>query len=70
MILILLACVTVVGFLIFGPPLPQSQSYHDFADRRTILDISYFWDVISNSLFLVVGLMGLLEFRDCWLWPC
>ncbi len=63
-ILILVACVVVVLFLIFAPPLSQSQSYHDFADRRTILGIPNFWDVISNLPFLVVGLMGLIRFRD------
>src|ERR1700733_3362432 len=63
-ILILLACILVTAFLVGAPPLRQSQSYHDFADRRTILDIPDFWDVISNSLFLAVGLMGLRKFRD------
>lgn len=61
---IVAACVLVVGFLIWAPPLHQSASYHDFADRRTILDIPDFCDVISNVLFLVVGLMGMLRFRD------
>lgn len=59
-----MACILAAAFLILAPPLPQSQSYHDFADRRTILDIPDFWDVVSNSLFLVVGLMGVLRFRD------
>ncbi len=63
-ILILAAGIAVLLFLIFAPPLPQSESYHDFADRRTILGIPNFWDVISNILFLVVGVMGLLRFRD------
>jgi hypothetical protein len=63
-ILILVACILGTAFLVLAPPLPQSQSYHDFADRRTILDIPDFLDVISNSLFLVVGLMGLLKFRE------
>ncbi|MGB6194693.1 MAG: hypothetical protein WBF42_19670 [Terracidiphilus sp.] len=64
-ILILAAgIIAVVLFLIFAPPLPQSPSYHDFADRRTILGVPNFWDVISNLPFLVVGLMGLLRFSD------
>ena len=62
--LMAVACVLVVSLLIWAPPLHQNVSYHDFADRRTILDIPDFWDVISNALFLVVGLMGLLSFRD------
>lgn len=63
-ILVMAACVATVVFLIFAPPLHQSQSYHDFADRRTILAIPNFCDVISNLPFLVVGLMGLAKFRD------
>lgn len=63
-ILILAASIAVVIFLIFAPPLRQNLSYHDFADRRAILGIPNFWDVISNLLFLVVGLMGLIRFRD------
>jgi len=62
--LILVACILVTALLVSAPPLLQNQSYHDFADRRTILDIPNFWDVSSNSLFLVVGLMGLLRFRE------
>jgi hypothetical protein len=63
-ILILMACALVTSFAVLAPPLLQSPSYHDFADRRTILDIPDFWDVISNSPFLVIGLMGLFKFRD------
>jgi len=51
-------------FLLLVPPLHQDQSYHQFADRRTILGIPNFWDVISNFLFLIVGAMGLVSFRD------
>src|SRR5262249_50850317 len=35
-----------------------------FADQRTLLGIPNFWDVISNLPFFVVGLIGLLAFRD------
>jgi Ceramidase len=58
------ACVAVALFLILAPPLHQSQSYHDFADQRTILGIPNFWNVISNLPFLVVGLAGITKFRD------
>jgi len=45
----------MVIFLILMPPLPQDQSYHSFADRRTLLQIPNFWDVVSNLPFAVVG---------------
>jgi hypothetical protein len=51
-------------FLFVVPPLRQDQSYHAFADRRTILGIPNFWDVVSNFPFIIVGLMGLIAFRD------
>src|SRR5215468_7100824 len=43
---------------------PQDQSYHQFADQRTIFGISNFWNVVSNLPFLAVGAVGLRRFRD------
>lgn len=53
-----------VIFLLLVPPLHQDPSYHRFADRRTILGVPNFWDVISNFPFLIVGAIGLVTFRD------
>jgi hypothetical protein len=63
-IAILLIGVAIVFFLVVAPPLHQDQSYHAFADRRTILGIPNLWDVISNLPFLIIGVIGLLTFRD------
>jgi hypothetical protein len=46
------------------PPIPQDQSYHQFADQRAILGIPNFWNVVSNLPFLAVGAAGLWRFRD------
>ncbi|HMF89433.1 MAG TPA: alkaline phytoceramidase [Candidatus Angelobacter sp.] len=62
--LAVLSVAAIALFLLLVPPLHQDQSYHGFADRRTILGVSNFWDVISNLPFAVVGLMGLFAFRD------
>ncbi|CAF1179848.1 unnamed protein product [Rotaria sordida] len=52
----------------FVPPVPQSQSYHSFADRRSLrqlipslsfINIPNALDVLSNIPFLFVGLYGL-----------
>src|SRR5215469_4086738 len=59
-----LGALVVIVFLLLMPPLQQDQSYHAFADRRTIIGIPNFWDVVSNFLFLIVGAMGLVAFRD------
>ncbi|VAW65569.1 hypothetical protein MNBD_GAMMA11-2855 [hydrothermal vent metagenome] len=41
------------------PPIAQITSYHTFSDQRTILNISNFYNVLSNLPFLIVGLYGL-----------
>lgn len=59
-ILILIILTLVV--LIFTSSLsriPQDLSYHHFADARTFLGISNFWNVISNLPFLVIGILGI-----------
>ena len=42
-------------------PIPQSQSYHGFADKRALWGIPHFLDVMSNLAFILVGLLGLYE---------
>lgn len=49
--------VTVVGF---HAPIPQSQSYHHFADQRTLGGIPHGFDVLSNLTFLLSGVLGLI----------
>jgi hypothetical protein len=52
------------GVFCFLPPQPQPESYHCFADSRTIFDIPNFWNVASNIPYVVVGAWGLcLLFR-------
>jgi hypothetical protein len=57
----LIAALGVAAALILfiGPPLPQSQSYHHFADERSFLGIPNFANVVSNVPFVVVGILGL-----------
>ena len=47
--------------MFFQAPIPQNQAYHHFADTRTILSISNFWNVISNLPFLILGIAGLYK---------
>jgi len=58
-----LTAVSLAGLLLL-PPIPQDQSYHQFADQRTIFGIPNFWNVVSNIPFLAVGLAGLRRFRQ------
>jgi len=45
-------------WLLLRPPIPQSMSYHDFADQRVLFGIPHFWNVVSNLPFLLVGVAG------------
>ena len=57
---ILLASILVVTVVVFvAPAIPQSEAYHNFADKRPLLGIPNCLNVISNGLFLIVGLLGL-----------
>src|SRR5262245_2694619 len=50
--------------LLLLPPIPQPQTYHQFADQRTIFGIPNFWNVVSNLPFVMIGGWGLLRYRD------
>ena len=57
-----LMAASLVGLLLL-PPISQDQNYHDFADQRTILGTPHFWNVVSNFLFVAVGVVGVAQFR-------
>jgi hypothetical protein len=50
----------VAAAAVLAPRIPQSRSYHDFADDRALLGIPNFGDVCSNLLFAVSGAWGLV----------
>ena len=60
--LLILLAASLIG-LLFLPPIAQDQSYHAFADQRTILGIPNFWNVVSNIPFIAVGAAGLWQLR-------
>ena len=35
-----------LGEMLLLPPMTQDESYHQFADQRTILGIPNFWNVV------------------------
>lgn len=43
-----LMAASLAGLLLL-PPIPQDQSYHHFADQRTLLGVPNFWNVILQS---------------------
>lgn len=55
----------LVAFFLLSSPVPQDPAYHQFADGRTLLGVSNFWNVMSNLPLMVIGLWGtLIVFRD------
>lgn len=57
-LLVALAAIAV-AVTVWLPPISQDQAYHVFADRRTMLNVPNFLNVVSNLPFLVVGAVGL-----------
>ena len=53
----------IIGGLFLHAPIPQDPGFHQFADERSIGQISNFFNVVSNALFLLVGVLGLLRAR-------
>jgi hypothetical protein len=51
--------VVALGLIFCLPPIPQDQSYHAFADDRTMLGVPNLLNVASNLPFVVVGVLGL-----------
>jgi hypothetical protein len=56
--------IAVLAGVLFLPPVHQDPSYHSFADRREILGVPNFWNVVSNIPFLIAGLLGILLVQD------
>ena len=52
-----------LAILLLFPPILQNQSYHDFADTRTVLGVPNFWNVVSNVPFVLVGAVGFARCR-------
>ena len=47
--------------LLLLPPIPQDQGYHQFADKRTLIGVPNFWNVVSNIPFIAIGAIGLRQ---------
>lgn len=52
------AALAIAGAFLLDP-IPQDSAYHDFADKRTLLGVPNFWNVVSNLPFLFAGALGL-----------
>lgn len=60
--LLLLVSITIliaVVFVLLVDPIAQDDAYHNFFDRRTLLGIANFYNVITNLPYAFVGLWGI-----------
>lgn len=62
LLLVLVAVGVGVALWTHGP-IPQAESYHEFADRRAIGRVSNALNVLSNVPFFIVGWLGLAFLR-------
>lgn len=78
---LLLLCIALMMLVVglFIPPIAQPLDYHDFVDNHAWLGISNAWNVLSNLLFVFVGIWGLclllppgkicfVDGREHWIW--
>jgi Ceramidase len=45
--------------LLFIKPIAQPAAFHQFADIRSIFSVANFWNVISNTVFFLIGITAL-----------
>ena len=62
-LLLLLSTVTTILVVILVPTVPQDQGYHKFADQRNISGIPHFWNIVTNSPFIVLGITGFFKIQ-------
>src|SRR6185312_4023206 len=57
--LVIIIAMTGIVSVIAVKPIAQDPTYHFFADKRCIVSIPNFWNVVSNIPFLIIGGMGM-----------
>ncbi len=62
-LLIMFGVLFIVG-MFFISPIVQSEDYHLFSDTKSVFGIPNFWNVISNLLFVIIGICGIYIFRN------
>lgn len=81
-IIVILTVVIVMLLIAIGlaiGPIPQPESYHHFADKRSFFGIPNAWNVLSNLSFALAGFWGIfillksnqvqfLDSRERWPW--
>jgi hypothetical protein len=62
----LLGTVSFVSIIVlfFCKPILQDENFHHFADVRNIFSVTNFWNVISNLIFLLIGIAALQKLHS------
>ncbi len=55
-----ISTIAIVALAAILPPVPQSESYHEFIDQRLFFGIPNFLNVVSNLAFLLIGVAGVV----------
>ena len=63
-LLLLIIAGAILALMLHGPIL-QDETYHEFADYRTVFGIPNMWNVLSNLPFFIAGILGLIEMTRC-----
>jgi Ceramidase len=57
----IVALITVMAFIVvftFLHPIAQNIAYHNFANDTIVFGINNFWNVVSNTGFIIAGIFG------------
>ena len=57
-IIVIIVIVAIISVFSLDP-IAQDQSYHNFADQRSMINIPNFYNVFSNLPFIVIGIAGM-----------
>jgi hypothetical protein len=57
-IIVAIVVVAIIGVFSIEP-IAQDPGYHHFADKRGLINVPNFFDVISNLAFVIVGILGM-----------
>lgn len=58
---IVICIIGIIAYFTMIPQIKQDQEYHNFADQRQLLGLPNYSNVLSNGIFLLVGLDGIFN---------
>ena len=62
-LLVTVSSISVI-VMFFIRPIPQDPNFHHFADIRSMFSVANCWNVLSNLVFLLIGIIALQKLRS------